>query len=108
MKSMASPRNDAGGPMFNLFGQRCMGLWEGAGGESADRGTCTFTDKDGESILMPYSSRNARGAYEVAGGTGKFAGITGNGEFAANSPGQIKSDNRRNRGFVSNRVTWKL
>jgi hypothetical protein len=99
-------RNDAGGPMFNLFGQRCIGLWSGPGGD--DRGTCTFTDKDGDNIFAPYTGKGGHGTYEIAGGTGKFAGITGAGEYVANNPGQIKSDDKRNRGFVSNRMSWKL
>jgi hypothetical protein len=70
--------------------------------------TCTFTDKDGANIFMPYGGRNGRGTYQVTGGTGKFAGITGNGEFVVNMLGQIQSDDKKVRGFVSNKVTWKL
>jgi hypothetical protein len=100
--------NDSG-PMFNLFGLRCIGLWDGrGGGEYSDHGTCTFTDKDGNNVFMPYSGSNGRGTYKVAGGTGKFTGITGSGEYVVNSPGQIKSDDKRNRGFISNTVSWKI
>jgi hypothetical protein len=108
MKSKGVARNDSGGPMFNMFGQRCVGLWDSVAGANSDRGTCTFTDKDGDNIFMPYTARSGRGTYEVSGGTGKFAGITGSGEYVINDPGQIRSDDKRNRGFVSNKVTWKL
>jgi hypothetical protein len=95
-------QNDAGGPMFNLLGLRCVGMGDGrGGGEFTDRGTCTYTDKDGDHIFAPYTSKGWRGTYEVVGGTGKFVGITGAGEYIINNPGQIKSDDKRNRGFVS-------
>ena len=104
-------RNDAGGPMFNMFGQRCVGMWDGVGSNYSDRGTCTYTDKDGDHIFMPYRAQAEqgvyRGTYEVAGGTGKFTGITGSGElFANNAP--IKADDKWTRHVVSNKVTWKL
>ncbi len=102
-------QNDAGGPMFNLFGLRCVGMWDGrGGGEFNDRGTCTYTDKDGDHIFAPYTSKGWHGTYEVVAGTGKFAGITGTGEYTINNPGQIKSDDKRNRGIVSNKISWKL
>src|SRR6516165_8599110 len=94
-------RNDAGGPMFNLFGLRCVGMGSGPGSEL---GTCTYTDKDGDNIFMPYTGKSGRGTYEVAGGTGKFAGITGNGEWWNVSPAPIKSDDKRGRGVISNKV----
>ena len=37
-------RNDAGGPMFDFFGARCVGADEVSGpGKSTTRGTCTWT-----------------------------------------------------------------
>jgi hypothetical protein len=100
-------RNDSGGPMFNMFGQRCVGMWDGTGSEYSDRGTCTYTDKDGDHIFMPYTAKSGHGTYEVAGGTGKFTGITGSGEYFIN-PAPIKSDDKWTRHVVSNKVSWKL
>jgi hypothetical protein len=101
--------NDAGGPMFNLFGLRCVGIWDGrGGGEFTDRGTCTYTDKDGDHIFAPNTSKGWRGMNEAVGGTGKFAGITGADEYNINNPGQIKWDDKRNGGFVSSKISWKL
>jgi len=43
----------------------------------------------------------------VIGGTGKFSGITGSGEYYnPNLP--IKADDKALRGAVSNRISWKL
>ena len=43
----------------------------------------------------------------MIGGTGKFSGITGSGEYYnPNLP--IKADDKALRGAVSNRISWKL
>jgi len=106
-------RNDAGGPMFDRFGQRCLGWVETLANEGgSDRGTCTFTDHDGDNIFTTYSGKSdgkgvERGNYEVVGGTGKFTGITGTGDyFQPNIP--IKADDKAFRGVVSNKISWKL
>jgi hypothetical protein len=103
-------RNDAGGPMFNLFGVRCVGMEEGPDpGKFTGHGTRTYTDADGDNIFMPYSATGGRrGTFEVAGGTGKFVGISGNGEWWRTDPAPIKSDDKRARPVVSNKVSWKL
>jgi hypothetical protein len=103
-------RNDAGGPMFNFFGVRCIALEEGPDpSKFTGHGTCTFTDADGDNIFTPYNSTGGRGGtFEVAGGTGKFAGITGNGEWRRIDLAPIKSDDKRARAVVSNKVSWKL
>jgi hypothetical protein len=104
-------RNDAGAPMFNMFGQRCVGMQDGLGGKYSDRGTCTYTDPDRDNIFMPYRAQAEaglyRGTYEVAGGTGKFAGITGSGALCSTRT-PIKADDKWIRHVMSNKVTWKL
>jgi hypothetical protein len=106
-------RNDGGAPMFNLFGMRCIGLWETPGKETwNDRGTCTYTDKDGDNIFATFGGKTdekgvERGTYEVTGGTGKFAGITGSGEYL-DPHAPIKAEDKALRGAVSNKISWKL
>jgi hypothetical protein len=57
---------------------------------------------------MPYTGKGGEhGTYELVGGTGKFAGITGSGEFF-NAGLTIKADDKAMRGVVSNKVSWKL
>jgi hypothetical protein len=96
--------NDAGGAMFNFFGVRCIGMDEGP----TTRGTCTYTDTDGDNIFAPYSGMPRHGTFELTGGTGKFAGITGSGEWTRISPAPIKSDDKRFRIFNSLKASWKL
>ena len=99
--------------MFEQFGQRCLGWLEIVANESRDdRGTCTFTDKDGDNIFTTYTgkgdARVERGNYEVVGGTGKFTGITGAGDFNFQPNNPIKADDKAGRGVVSNKINWKL
>jgi hypothetical protein len=103
-------RNDTGGSMFNLFGARCVGMEEGPDpGKFTGHGTCTYTDTDGDNIFTPFSATGGRrGTLELAGGTGKFAGITGNGEWRRIDPAPIKSDDKRGRVVVALKVNWKL
>jgi len=106
--------NDAGSPMFNTFGQRCVGLVEiSEGNVQDDLGTCTYTDRDGDHIFAPYSGGKGDGkggehaTIKLAGGTGKFSSITGSGEYF--NPGlPIKADDKAIRGAVSAKVSWKL
>ena len=116
-------RNDAGAPMFDLFGQRCIGFGEFLeNNPEHDVGTCTFTDRVGDHIFASYSSGKSnskdgeRGTYEVIGGTGKFAGITGSGEFF-NPMLPIKADDKALRGSsipsfrlskMLSRTRWRL
>jgi len=76
--------------------------------EFTGHGTCTYTDTDGDNIFMPYSAKGGRrGTYEVAAGTGKFAGITGTGEWWRLDAAPIRSDDKRARTVISNKVPMK-
>jgi hypothetical protein len=106
-------RTDAGAPMFDSFGQRCMGLAELVDNKLQDiLGTCSFTDRDGDHIFMPYSGKGDgkggdNGTFKLVGGTGKFTGITGTAEYS--NPGlPIKADDKALRGVVPHKVSWKL
>jgi hypothetical protein len=90
--------------MFNMFGQRCVGKLDRVGSKYSDRGTCTYTHTHGDNIFMHTERRRSRASYEVAGGAGKFAGITGSGElFSTRTP--IKADDKWIRRVMSNKVT---
>jgi hypothetical protein len=96
--------------MFNLFGARCVGMEEGPDpSKFTGHGTCTYTDTDGDNIFTPFSATGGcHGTLELAGGTGNFAGITGNGEWRRIEPMPIKSDDKRGRVVVSLKIYWKL
>jgi hypothetical protein len=62
---------------------RCLQFGEQStdGSQFTSRGTCTFTDIDGDHIFETVDLSNGTGRGKLAGGTGKFQGITGELEF---------------------------
>ena len=103
-------RNDTGAPMFDSFGQRCVGIAELLSNEVQNGlGSCTFTDRAGDHIFGRYKFTQGgkdgeHGAYELIGGSGKFAGITGTGEYLSPNLPPIKADDKAPRGVVSHKT----
>ena len=99
--------------MFDSFGQRCIGIAELLGNEAAARcwAPALSRIRVGDHIFGRYSTQGGKdgehGAYELIGGSGKFAGITGSGEYLAPML-PIKADDKALRGVVSHKITWKL
>ena len=81
-------RNDDGNEIFNNMAIHCMGSIVTADSQAVSRGLCVQSDKDGDQLFINYESggRSAGastygGIEHFAGGTGKYAGITGQAEF---------------------------
>jgi len=90
------------------MGMRCLWIYD-VGGNTPRRehGACTFTDNDGDEIMATYERKTAEGGTEtLVAGTGKFAGISGTGEWIV-----LKfplKDDKLSRGVVSETVRWKI
>ena len=97
--------NDNGGGMFNDMGTRCISLEEIIGSERHAWGGCTFTDKDGDQIMLSLDRRGDAGNATLVAGTGKFAGISGTAEYTHRL---IKADDKLPRVVVNAKVHWKL
>jgi len=97
--------NDTGAAIFNNMGTRCISLEEIIGSERHARGGCTFTDKDGDQIMLSLDRKGDAGSATLVAGTGKFAGISGTGEYTHRL---IKADDKLLRVVVSAKVHWKL
>jgi hypothetical protein len=92
------------------MGMRCLGIYDDLAGEALQRehGACTFTDNDGDKIMATYERKTADGGVEtLVAGTGKFAGISGTGEWTV-LKFPLKSDVKLSRGVVSEKVHWKI
>jgi hypothetical protein len=81
-------RNDDGNPIFNNMAIHCMGSIITADNHAVSRGLCVQSDKDGDQLFINYetggSSADASvygGIEHFTGGTGKYAGITGQAEL---------------------------
>ena len=92
------------------MGMRCLGIYDDAGKarERREHGACTFTDTDGDEIMATYERKTAEGGVEtLVAGTGKFAGISGTGEWTV-LKFPLKADDKLSRGIVSEKVHWKI
>jgi hypothetical protein len=92
------------------MGMRCLGIYDAAGKAPVrqEHGACTFTDNDGDEIMATYERKTAEGGIEtVVAGTGKFAGISGTGEWTV-LKFPLKADDKLSRGVVSETVHWKI
>jgi hypothetical protein len=99
-------RNDTGGAMFDNFGFRCVGNVESIGSARTGHGVCTYTDKDGDQILQTYDQQGSAGGVTLVSGSGKFAGISGTGEWT--TVASPSSDDKRPRAVVAHKVHWKI
>lgn len=95
------------GDPFHDAACACHGAWQLVGTEFVENGACECKDGAGDRFMGTYSRRNQDpGAWRMVGGTGKFRGISGTGNFlpATQVPqpdGQILQCNRETG-------VWKL
>ena len=91
------------------MGMRCLGIYDDADKARAqEHGACTFTDNEGDKIMATYERKTIEGGIEtLVAGTGKFAGISGTGEWTV-LKFPLKSDDKLSRGIVSEKVHWKI
>lgn len=92
-------RNDEGAETFNNLGVRCLGTREVDGDDVHIGGTCTELDKDGDQVFQTYQAKGKTsgggfaGTHAFVGGTGKYAGITGNADYTfqvVNGPDSVR------------------
>ena len=78
--------NVPGGP-FDGQGSHCVGTWAVADGKYTDSGYCVTVDADGDKFIMDYKTgplpvgQPAKGKWIVAGGSGKYTGMTASGDY---------------------------
>ena len=100
---------DVQGDATTDMGMRCLGIYNDAGKDRAqEHGACTFTDNEGDKIMATYERNTVEGGTEtLVAGTGKFAGISGTGEWTV-LKFPLKSEDKLSRGIVSEKVHWKI
>jgi len=101
---------DESNPFYKASGQ-CLGTHMAVGGEFKELGLCTYTRPDGDQIFVSYEATGKRsdpvkGTHTFIGGTGKCAGITGNGEFTRE---QLKGTPKGSGANIVKRTSsWKI
>ena len=104
-KSEGVSKNDAGHPMFDNMGARCFSLSETVSGVISAHGDCAQTDKNGDQIYSSFEIKGAAGTLTFVGGTGKYSGITGTGDFTRQV---IRSPDGRLMSLVREKANWTL
>ena len=101
---------DENNPFHNASAQ-CLGTFRAINGEFKELGLCTYTRPDGDQIYVSYEATGKMGApvkgtHTFIGGTGKCAGMRGNGEFTRN---RLKSTAKDSGAYILKRtISWKL
>ena len=75
-------RGTSGGNAFDGMAVRCLRHRASVGGRSALVGSCVLSDGDGNEVFATVEA----GAFTLAGGTGKYRGISGHGTVTADRP----------------------
>ena len=69
-----------GGPFDGMSG-RCVGfVWRNGEGMHGRSG-CEFVDAQGDRVFIENQREGDSGVWKFVGGTGKYLGLTGNGEY---------------------------
>ncbi|MEK0082544.1 hypothetical protein [Benzoatithermus flavus] len=77
-------RNVEGKPWFDRMTEHCTGqYYAGEKRSAATNGSCLYVDPDGDKVMINWTGGTVpyAGTKQVVGGTGKYAGITGQGTY---------------------------
>ncbi len=97
--------NDEGG-LFDKLGGHCLGIYGMVAKKEFARVVCVKTDKDGDQIFEDATSTGgSSGKTVLTGGTGKYAGITGDDDYTFQI---IKSPTGTPLFLTTTHVRWKL
>jgi hypothetical protein len=102
----ATVQSNPPGGAFDQTASHCMGLFQTVNGKTMENGYCDIVDADGDKYLMRYSGDSEGGKVEAIAGTGKYDGMTLQGEYRHGSLPTTSSD----RFYACNRFsgTYKL
>jgi len=84
--------NDKGSGPLHLGPANCFDTFFVIDGQGKNKGFCAFGDADGDRIFTEFTGNfvpgtGGNGINEIAGGTGKYAGITGSGPWKCKPSG---------------------
>jgi len=73
--------NDKGSGLLHNGPAVCVFTFLGSENSSMNKGYCAFGDADGDRIFTDWDGNAVEGTNHIAGGTGKYRGITGSGPW---------------------------
>jgi hypothetical protein len=82
-KNIASLHTNPPGGAFDRTSSVCLGTYTNINGRQTAYGVCELTDQDGDKFWLEFngSADGAGGKYTAPVGTGKYEGMTLNGEY---------------------------
>jgi hypothetical protein len=107
-RNVANLRTEPPGKPFDRMSSVCYGTYANLTGRQQDFGVCELTDMDGDKWYLEYhgGADGAGGTYTSAYGTGKYDGMTVNGQYVLDFwPAAIKDGFQ---GCFHNKGTYKL
>lgn len=106
----AVTRTTPPGLVFDRLGGRCYGIFANVSGRMQDSGFCEFTDLDGDKFWMDYIGHpeGGGGTHRVVHGTGKYNGMTLQGEYQVDLDWGSISNDIAFQGCNPNKGTYKL
>jgi hypothetical protein len=98
--------NDKGSGMLHNLGMRCWGFIDVVENKPSTTGRCVQMDAQGDQVFSTYVNKAGVGSATFIGGTGKFAGISGEQTFTGYT--SLKGPDSLNVLILSTHTTWKL
>jgi len=77
----ATVQSDPPGGAFDQTASQCIGIYHVVNGKTIESGYCNIVDADGDKYLVRYSGDFKTGKIEAITGTGKYDGMTLQGEY---------------------------
>lgn len=89
-KLLGTVRTVPAGGLFDMMSGQCFGAWSMLDGSYSNWGHCEYVGAAGDKALLRFTRVDSdKGRYEFIGGTGKFSGLTGTGDYKATRFPQI-------------------
>ncbi len=116
LEVVGTTENMKGEKMFDKMSARCTALSVASGDQNYIDGACVLVDSDGDKIMSTFDTRDLDksqpdmncGTHIITGGTGKYAGITGEEPFACNSLPPLAGDGGYTSMDIPHNTTWEI
>jgi hypothetical protein len=116
LEAVGTTENMKGEKMLDKMSARCMALSVDSGPKKYIDGGCVLTDSDGDKIFSTFDTRDLDksqpdmdcGTHVITGGTGKYAGITGNEPFACITMPNLAGEGGYTAMDIPHNTSWEI
>jgi hypothetical protein len=116
LEAVGTTENMKGEEMLDNMSARCQALSVDSGDQKYINGACALTDADGDVIFSTFDTRDVDksqpkmdcGTHIITGGTGKYAGITGEEPFACIPMPALAGDGGYTAMDIPHNTTWEI